>query len=121
MGKNQGIIIRNRDKLEEREYTEDGIVAIMAHELGHLFSENQQGEKNSDGRILDDEIDSDTFAVQKCGIKPKVLESALRRDYNFKMRQAEAKKVPNEKVSEYVTEMEKRIENIKRLKNELQR
>ena len=121
MGKNQGIVIRNMEKLKLRGYTEDEIMAIMAHELGHLFSENQQVERISNERALDEEIDSDTFAVEKCGIRPEVLESALRKDYNFKMRQAESKKVPAEKVAKYKAEMEKRIANAKRLQQEIQR
>lgn len=119
LGDNQGIVVRNRKKLEIRGYTEDEIMAIISHELGHLFSENQQEEKISKGRVLDDELDSDTFAVEKCGIKPEVLESALKKDYLFKMKQyKEQGRLSDSKVKEYTHEMEKRIANARRLQQD---
>ncbi len=123
MGKNQGLIIRNKVKLEARGYTPDEVMAIMAHELGHLFSDNQKDKDGTDDRTVEDELDSDKFAVEKCGIDPEVLESALRKDYNFKMKQLEdkMKSVPIEKVNAYKSEMEKRILNAQRMQQEIQR
>lgn len=45
--------------------------AIYCHELGHCFSHNQQESKGNERNICD-EVDSDTFAVEQCGISPYI-------------------------------------------------
>jgi len=52
--------------------------------LGHCFSHNQQESKNN-SRNIDDEVDSDTFAVEKCDISPYVLEKALAKSYEYEI------------------------------------
>lgn len=50
--------------------------AIYCHELGHIFSKNQLSDKNRSWRKIDNEIDSDTFAVKECKVEPEILEGA---------------------------------------------
>ena len=61
--------------------------AIYCHELGHIFSKNQLSDKNRLWREIDDEIDSDTFAVKECKVEPEILEGALKKTYEYEINQ----------------------------------
>ena len=78
------LIIRDTEKLSQIGLTTEERKAIYCHELWHCFSANQQKSKDSE-RNIDDEVDSDTFAVEKCDIFPYVLEKALAKSYEYKI------------------------------------
>ena len=106
---------KQKEKLSEIGLTTEERKAIYCHELGHCFSTNQQKSKNSE-RNIDDEVDSDTFAVEKCGISPYVLEKALAKSYEYEIQNI-GKKVglTQEALNRYVEEMKTRKRNVQRL------
>ena len=112
---NVALIIRDKEKLSEIGLTTEERKAIYCHELGHCFSSNQQKSKNSE-RNIDDEVDSDTFAVEKCDISPYVLEKALAKSYEYEIQNI-GKKVglTQEALNRYVEEMRTRKRNVQRL------
>ena len=83
--------------------------------MGHCFSHNQQESKNN-SRNIDDEVDSDTFAVEKCDISPYVLEKALAKSYEYEIQNI-GKRVglTQEALNRYVEEMRTRKRNVQRL------
>jgi hypothetical protein len=89
--------------------------AIYCHELGHCFSSNQGQNKNSK-RNIDDEVDSDTFAVKQCDVPPRVLKSALKKSYEYEIAHIDSKKdLTQERFDRYVEEMKARKANANRL------
>ena len=89
--------------------------AIYCHELGHCFSHNQQSSKGNERNICD-EIDSDTFAVEQCGISPYILEKALAKSYEYEIRNIGQKTdLTQKRLDRYVKEMKTRKENVTRL------
>ena len=109
------LIIRNKELLEKMGLTTEERKAIYCHELGHSFSINQQNDTR-EGRQIDKEIDSDTFAVEKCGILPSVLERALAKTYEYEIKNIPNKKgLTQEKVDRFVEEMRARKRNIEKL------
>lgn len=83
--------------------------------MGHCFSHNQQ-ESTDNSRNIDDEVDSDTFAVEKCDISPYILEKALAKSYEYEIQNI-GKKVglTQEALNKYVEEMKTRKRNVQRL------
>lgn len=108
--RDKGILLDMKLNAEERK-------AIYCHELGHCFSEKQKGIKNKE-RVIEDEVDSDTFAVEKCGILVDVLESALKKTYEYNIASIRIRQqMPTkEKVENFVEEMTARKRNVERLK-----
>ena len=95
--------------------TEEERKAIYCHELGHCFSNNQQNNKGKK-RCIEDEIDSDKFAVEQCDISPYILESALAKSYNYEIENIFKKKnLTQERLDRYIEEMKIRKENVKKL------
>lgn len=83
--------------------------------MGHCFSPNQQENKNSK-RNIDDEVDSDTFAVEKCDISPYVLENALVKSYEYEIQNIGKREgLTQEAFNRYVEEMKTRKRNVQRL------
>lgn len=108
------LIIRDKQILEDMGLDVEERKAIYCHELGHNFSSNQS--KIEDKRNIAYEVDSDTFAVEKCGIDPYVLESALKKTYEYDIQNLKNKaNMTQERLDKYVNEMKARKENIKRL------
>ncbi len=94
--------------------------AIYCHELGHCFSHNQQESKGNERNICD-EVDSDTFAVEQCGISPYILEKALAKSYEYEIRNIGQKTdLTQERLDRYVKEMKTRKENVRRLIHEFE-
>lgn len=88
---------------------------MYCHELGHCFSVNQQENKKKPRNAMD-EIDSDTFAVEKCDISPYVLEMALAKTYEYEIKNSVNKPgMTKERVDKFVEEMKLRKANVKRL------
>lgn len=83
--------------------------------MGHCFSHNQKESKNN-SRNIDNEVDSDTFAIEKCDISPYVLEKALAKSYEYEIQNI-GKKVglTQEALNRYVEEMKTRKSNVQRL------
>lgn len=83
--------------------------------MGHCFSPNQQESKNNK-RNIDDEVDSDTFAVEKCDISPYVLEKALAKSYEYEIQNIGKREgLTQEALNRYVEEMKIRKRNVQRL------
>lgn len=111
---NIALIIRDKEKLMDMGLNSDERKAIYCHELGHCYSENQQGEVK--GREILSEVDSDSFAVEKCDISPYVLESALAKTYEYSIKSIPTKEgLTKERVDRFVEEMKARKANVKRL------
>ena len=95
--------------------------AIYCHEFGHCFSKNQQGVKKKEKRNIYDEVDSDTFAVEQCGISPYVLERALAKTYEYDIKNiGKRKNLTQEKLDRYVGEMKARKKNVIKLIHEFE-
>ncbi len=111
------LIFRDKEILMSMKLNSEERKAIYCHELGHCFSENQKGIKNRE-RAIEHEIDSDTFAVEKCDISVDVLESALKKTYEYNIASIKTKqKTPTEeKIENFVEEMTARKRNIERLR-----
>ena len=113
------LIIRNKELLTEMGFTVEERKAIYCHELGHSFSPNQKNDARSSGRQIDKEIDSDTFAIEKCGISPYVLESALAKTYEYEIKHIKEKKdLTQKRLDKFVNEMRARKRNIEKLKRD---
>ena len=101
-------------------FTREELEAIYCHELGHCFSENQLENKKEE-RNVENEIDSDTFAVRKCGISPYVLESALAKTYEYEIKNIDKKEnMTQERLNRFVNEMRARKRNVEKLINEFE-
>lgn len=112
---NVALIIRNKELLKQIGLSTEERKAVYCHELGHVFSKNQSNNKKSE-RQIKDEIDSDTFAVKECKIDPKVLESALKKTYEYEIKQVPKKKnITKERIDRFVDEMRQRKKNIEKL------
>ena len=119
MHDNLGLIIRNKELLHQMGLTAQERNAIYCHELGHVFSENQQDTVGKKQRKIKDEVDSDTFAVEKCGISPDILESALKKTYEYNIKVIKSKEnMPKEKIERFIMEMQYRKRNIQRMISE---
>lgn len=61
-------------------------------------------------------MDSDTFAVEQCGISPYILESALAKTYEYEIKNINTKpNVTQEQLDRFVEEMKSRKANIKKI------
>ena len=110
------LIIRNMDLLLKMGLTSEERKAMYCHELGHSFSVNQQKCSRNEGRQIDEEVDSDTFAVEKCGIPPEIVESALKKTYEYEINHINEKKnLTQERLNTFIREMQLRKRNIERL------
>ncbi len=110
------LVIRDKELMAKMGFTAEERKAIYCHELGHCFSENQKNNAGSNIREIDKEIDSDTFAVEKCGISPYVLERALAKTYDYQIKHIKEKKdLTQERLDRFVNEMRARKRNIERL------
>lgn len=114
------LIFRDKGILMSMELNAEERKAIYCHELGHCFSEKQKEIKSSE-RAIEYEVDSDTFAVEKCGISVDVLKSALKKTYEYNIASIRTRqKTPTkEKVEKFVEEMTARKRNVERLKLKL--
>ena len=66
-------------------------------------------------------FDSDTFAVEQCGISPYILEKALAKSYEYEIRNIGQKTdLTQERLDRYVKEMKTRKENVRRLIHEFE-
>mgnify|MGYP001103550215 CR=1 FL=1 len=111
------LIFRDKGLLMSMELNTEERKAIYCHELGHCFSENQRGAKSSE-RAIEYEVDSDTFAVEKCGISVDALESALKKtyEYNIASIRTRQEKLTKEEVEKFIDEMTARKRNVERLR-----
>ena len=110
------LIIRNKELLTKMGFTVEERTAIYCHELGHSFSLNQKKDTGGSIRQIDKEIDSDTFAVEKCGVSPHILESALAKTYEYEIKHIKEKKgLTQERLDKFVDEMRARKRNIENL------
>lgn len=111
------LIFRDKGILMSMELNAEERKCIYCHELGHCFSENQKGIKDRK-RAIEYEVDSDTFAVEKCGISVDVLESALKKTYEYYIASiGTIQETPSkEKVELFVEEMTARKRNVERLR-----
>ena len=110
------LIIRDKDLLLKMGLTSEERKAIYCHELGHSFSVNQQKCSRDKGRQIYEEVDSDTFAVEKCGISPEAVESALKKTYEYEINHIyEKKNLTQERLDTFIREMQLRKRNIERL------
>ena len=113
---NVALIIRNKELLQQIGFSTEERKAIYCHELGHVFSKNQLSDDSKTERQIDNEIDSDTFAVEKCEINPEILESALNKTYEYEIKQITKKKnMTQERIDKFVSEMRLRKRNIEKL------
>lgn len=113
---NIALIIRDKEKLKQIGFSTEERKAIYCHELGHVFSPNQINEDSPKERKIENEIDSDTFAVEKCKIDPEILERALKKTYEFEINQILNKKnISQRRIDEFVNEMRLRKKNIEKL------
>lgn len=117
---NIALVLRDKNILQRIGLNAEERRAIYCHELGHCFSDNQK-DSSSKKREIADEVDSDTFAVEKCDISIDVLERALRKTYEYYV--AKARKDANmtdERVQRFIQEMIARKRNVERLKNKIE-
>ena len=111
------IIARDKQRMEKMNLNTEERKAIYCHELGHIFSQNQSLSK--DERIIDDEVDADTYAVEECGILPEILESALKKSYEYEISTIKSKtNLTQTKIDRYIEEMKARKRNVLRLVKE---
>ena len=116
---NIALIIRDNEWFQKIGFTSEETNAIYCHELGHIFSKNQLSNNGKEGRETEKEIDSDTFAVEKCGINPEILESALKKTYEYEISHIKEKEnMTQERLDRFVSEMRLRKRNIERLIND---
>lgn len=75
-----------------------------------------QHNSNSSERDINDEVDSDSFAVEQCDISPYVLEKALAKSYEYEIKNI-GKKVglTQDRLNRYIEEMKIRKKNVQRL------
>lgn len=117
---NIALVIRDKNTLQRIGLNTEERRAIYCHELGHCFSDNQKN-SSSKKREIADEVDSDTFAVEKCDISTDVLESALRKTYEYYVEKAKKDtNMTDERVQRFIQEMTARKRNVERLKNKLE-
>ena len=113
---NIALIIRNKELMKKMGFSVEERKAIYCHELGHIFSKNQLSDKNRLWREIDDEIDSDTFAVKECKVEPEILEGALKKTYEYEINQITKKEnMTQERIEKFVNEMRLRKKNIEKL------
>ena len=113
---NIALIIRNKELLQQIGFTTEERTAMYCHELGHIFSKNQLSNASETGRQIKNEIDSDTFAVEKCGIDPKILQNALKKTIEYEINNINKKKnITQERIDKFVKEMRLRIINIENI------
>ncbi len=108
------LVLRDKNKMMEIGFDTNERRAIYCHEIGHCFSEKQKNSSNKE-RLIEDEVDSDTFAIKECGIDPEVMMSAVKKTYKYYI--SEIRNTPNitiERVNRYIEEMDKRVSNIKK-------
>lgn len=115
---NLALIIRDKELLLKMGFSKEERKAIYCHELGHSFSENQQIENNDDKRCIETEINCDTFAIEKCGISSEILENALRKTYEYEIKNIDKKQnMTQERLDRFVNEMRLRKRNIERIRS----
>ena len=113
---NIALVLRDKSIMQKIGLNPEERRAIYCHELGHCFSDNQK-DSSSKKREIADEVDSDTFAIEKCDVPIDVLESALKKTYEYCV--SKAKKdinMTDERVQRFIQEMTARKRNIERLK-----
>lgn len=109
------LICRDKQMLEEMQLTSDERKAIYCHEMGHVYSPNQKNRTKE--RNYADEIDIDTFAIEKCDISIDVLESALKKTYEYDIKRIKnGQQKDKAKIKRYIDEMTARKRNIERLR-----
>lgn len=114
---NTACIVRNKEKMLEMGLTTKERNAIYCHELGHCFSEKQQSSTSKE-RTIEDEIDSDTFAVEKCGVELGVLASSLKKTMEYNLNNAPSD-ITQERIEKFITEFNLRLNNVKILTEKL--
>ncbi len=85
---------------------------IYYHEIAHKISPNQkQGTK----RLLENEIDADTFAINELGADPNAMHSALIKTYRNEQSEESKKKNSEEAVEAAKREMQARIKSVEKI------
>lgn len=118
------LVLRNKEKLLKMNLNSEERRAIYCHELGHCFSEKQKNRKNDSKheRTIEDEIDSDSFAIKKCGISPIILESALKKTYEYEIGNIKNRgDLTQEKINKFIMEMTARKRNVEKLISEMKK
>lgn len=113
---NIALVLRDKSIMQKIGLNPEERRAIYCHELGHCFSDNQKN-SSSKKREIADEVDSDTFAVEKCEVPIDVLESALSKTHEYYVEKAgKDTNMTDERVQRFKQEMIARIRNIERLR-----
>ena len=112
------LVVRDKSKLEKIGLNKEERRVIYCHEIGHVFSNNQL-KRTERGKIrnIDDEIDSDTFAVKKCDCSPVTLKRALEKTLEYELNNIE-EGVTVEQLNRFKNEMSIRIQNAQRMIDE---
>lgn len=116
------LIMRNKEKMLEIGLNKEERKCIYCHELGHCFSQNQKDKPMNTLRNIEDEVDSDNFAVKMLGISPFVLESSLKKTINYHIANFKKRNdLTKEEVEEYIVEMTERTKNARNLIKEFKK
>lgn len=82
---------------------------IYFHEIAHKLSPNQ---KKGNGRLVENEIDADTFAIMEFGANPISMYSALKKTCKYALSEESSKKNTKEAIEAALTELKARLENV---------
>ncbi len=107
---NVNVIVRHMPTLiDEMRLTSEERRCIYYHEIAHAISPNQ---KHGTKRLLEDEIDADTFAINELGADPDAMHSALIKSYRREQSEESKKKNSEEMIEAAEREMKARIKNV---------
>lgn len=111
------IIIKNKKVMDEMNLNLEERRAIYCHELGHYYNQKEVGNSKKE-RLIDDEINSDNFAIKKLKVKPEIMENTLK-----KMRKYYIEKNNGTDIyMKLIHEIDCRCENVKKIqKNDMER
>ena len=85
------VIFRHKDTLINKMKLDDAErKCIYYHEIAHKLSPNQ---KKGNGRLVENEIDADTFAIMEFGANPISMYSALKKTCKYALSEESSKKI----------------------------
>lgn len=107
---NVNVIVRHMPTLiDKMRLTSKERRCVYYHEIAHKISPNQ---KHGTKRLLEDEIDADTFAINELGADPDAMRSALIKSYRRGQSEESKKKNSEELIETDKREMKARIKNV---------
>lgn len=110
---NVNVVVRHMPTLiDKMGLTSKERKCIYYHEIAHQMSPNQ---KHGTKRLLEDEIDADTFAINELGADPNAMHSALIKTYRIALSQESKMKHSEEAIEAAKREIKARIKNVEEI------